>query len=161
MRLSLDVTLATLLSFATGCGATTAQRRNTAALTMATGAALLGAGFVLSHSEDDNDCPDNGEGLCLDLVNENAIGGGLLMIGGGALALGGFIGFIAASPAEQSPATKPPAPVLDAHAADCIEWRRELDAETDPSRRGALHAIRPAHCPRPQAAPEQRSAASP
>jgi hypothetical protein len=162
MRSLLTAMLATLLSFATAC-ATPAQRRTTSAVTIAAGATLLATGFILSRTEDDNDCPDSSDGsLCLDLINENAIGGVLLMMAGGAVTAGGLIGFAASRPPEEPPPAKPPAPVvLDPHAADCIEWRRELDAETDPARRGAVNAIRPAHCPRPGAAPEQRSAASP
>lgn len=147
MRSTLNVTLATLLSLATACGATTAQRRNTGMVTLAAGAALFAAGAIMSQQEEEDDCPE-GPSFCFDLVDENAIGSGLLMFGGGALAAGGLIGLLSAAPSE-APPPSPPSPALDADASDCIEWKRELDAEHDPARRGALHAIRPAHCPRP------------
>ncbi len=77
------------------------------------------------------------------------------MMAGGALTTGGLIGFGASLPRKDWPEPEQPAsPVLDPGAADCIEWRRELDAESDPARRGAINAIRPAHCPRPAAPPE-------
>ena len=154
MRCTPTVMVVALLSSSAlaGCGATQTQRRNNAMLTAAAGATLLAVGLLVASSEDDDDCDDGSEGpsLCLDLVNENKVGGGLLAVTGGVLAFGGLGAFMVSTlpPPDRTSPGRAPAPVGD--PAACVEWRQALDAETDPARRGALHAVRPAHCERPR-----------
>ena len=95
-RLVIFLSILSLFSTsAIGCGATKAQRRTTAAITIAAGAGLLVGGLVAANTEDDDDCPAEG-GVCIDLVDENAIGGRVLMLTGGVLAFVGLVGLVAA-----------------------------------------------------------------
>ncbi len=139
------VILVSLVCLLAGCGATQVQRRNNAMLTAAAGATLLAVGLMVAASEDDDDCADQGPSFCLDLVNENKVGGGLLAVTGGVLVFGGLGAFMVSTlPPPQQNGPDLTIPVGD--PAECADWQRRLDAETDPARRGALHAVRPAHC---------------
>lgn len=134
-------------------------------LALAGGAVAVGGGLMYYNNRE----PDPSEEHCpgyapCGLGRELAKGTGeLLMVTGVVMMALAGVGALATAADEEAarPVLAPSMAAID--PTECIAWYREVEAERDPARRGALRAARPAHCAEPAppgqvAAPVDRSA---
>jgi hypothetical protein len=145
----------------TGCATDT--RAGQTRLAIAGAAVAAGGGLLYMENREPDASEEHCPGLApCGLERELAKGtGALLMVSGAVMMAFAGIGAIGMSIDE----ARPPTPSMaEVDPSACIDWRRQVEAEHDPARRGALRAARPEHCAEPTppgkvAAPVDRSAA--
>ena len=158
------IALAIALSVAALPACAPSTREGQTRLALAGGAVAAAGGLLYYNNREPDPSEEHCPGLApCGLERELAKGTGeLLMVSGALMMAFGALGAIGAAADEEAARPVPAPSMASVDPTECIEWHREVEAERDPARRGALRAARPAHCAEPAppgqvAAPVDRS----